>query len=357
MSTKQLMVGFAGILVLIAGAHTGAASGAAEIGTTAAVPAAPRSTGASVTRSGPWAAIPACPVAVERTAGAVVDGRFFIIGGEEVYSLRHGYVQEYDPATGTWDNTNATMATPVSNNCAAAVGTDVYVPGGYDGVTTIATLQVYHTVTDAWETIVTDPLPIALHGPACAAYDGTAKVYVFGGSDTTSTYRDVTYIYDPTAAAGSRWTAGAAAPAVGAYGDAITAGGYLFYAGMRQIGILNLTDVYRYDPVADSWATMPSLTTPRGGARMWTYESKLAVGGGGWSSYLTSVEEYDLSTGTGGTWTAGSPLVTGSRTFAAAQDDTNGVLYAAGGWDGDYLADAEHASFAVPVELSSFTVE
>jgi non-specific serine/threonine protein kinase len=325
----------------------------ADNGTGVSTPPAVGTRGATVTDNDPWAAITACPVAVSRPAGAFTGGHFFVIGGEETGGLRNGYVQEYDPVAGTWDNTNAVMPTPGSNLCAAAIGTDIYIPGSYTGTVYSPVLQVYHSAANTWETIATDPLPVGLSGAACAAHAG--KIYVFGGYATT-VYVDTTYIYDPAAAAGSRWTLAAAAPAIGAYGDAISAGGYLFYAGMRN-ATADLTSVFRYDPVANTWTTMPSLTTARGAARMWTYEGKLAVGGGGWASYLTSVEEYDLSTGTGGTWSAGNSLVAGSRTFAAAQDDVNGVLYKGAGWAGAYQTAAESSNFVIPVELQSFSID
>jgi len=281
-----------------------------------------------------------------------VGDRFFIIGGEETGGARTGYVQEYDPVANTWDNTNALMPTPGSNICAAAVGTDIYVPGGWTGAAALTTMQVYHTTTDTWETVATDPLPTSITAPACTTYGG--KVYVFGGSDGT-VYLNGTYIYDPAATAGSRWTTGAAVPTAGGYGDAVEVAGYLYYAGIFNGS--NLANVYRYDPSADSWTAMPSLTTARGGAGVWTYEGLLAVGGGGWSTYLTSVEEYDLSAGTGGTWTAGNSLVSGRRAFASAQDSVNGALYAGAGWAGAYLTSAESSDFVVPVELMSFNVD
>jgi hypothetical protein len=305
--------------------------------------------GTQVTRNDPWVALPPCPHGESRPAGAVVGDHFFVVGGEP----RDGYVQEYDPGTGLWDDTNALMPTPASNICAAVIGTEIYVPGGYDGVNYLSQLQVYDTVGDAWSVVATDPLPVELSGPACAAYGG--KIYVFGGR-LTADYVNTTYIYDPAAAAGSRWTTGASAPIIGGYGDAIAAGSYLYWAGMRN-SIADLADVYRYDPAGDTWTAMPSLTTPRGAARMWTYEGNLAVGGGGWSTYLSTVEEYDLSAGTGGSWTAGNGLVTGSRTFAAAQDDVTGVLYKGAGWNGSYQTDAESSAYVIPVELMEFNIE
>lgn len=69
------------------------------------------------------------------------------------------------------------------------------------------------------------------------------------------------------------------------------------------------------------------------------------------------VEEYDLSTGTGGTWTAGNSLISGARTFAAGQDTVSGVLYKGAGWAGAYLTGAESSAYVVPVELMHFTID
>jgi hypothetical protein len=80
---------------------------------------------------------------------------------------------------------------------------------------------------------------------------------------------------------------------------------------------------------------------------MWVYEGNLAVGGGGWSSYLTSVEEYDLSAGVGGTWVDGNALNTGRRTFAAAQDEASGYIYAGAGYAGAFLSATELSSFEI----------
>ena len=270
-----------------------------------------------------------------------VSGKFYVIGGESTGGVRSGYVQEYDPVTEMWDNTNATMPTPASNICAAVYGTDIYIPGGYDG-TYLTDLQVYHTTTDTWDTIATDPLPYGPSGVACASYGG--KIFVFGGNDA-GVYQDAAYVYDPVAPAGGRWSAIASLPVAGGYGAAVPAMNGIFYGGFIDAGVADRAEIYWYDPTVDSWTTYPNMTTPRGGARLWTYEGKLAVGGGGWGTYLSSVEEYDLSAGVGGVWVAGNPLNVGRRTYAAAQDDLNSTLYAGAGWAGAFLTDVEHSEF------------
>lgn len=118
-----------------------------------------------------------------------------------------------------------------------------------------------HTTTDTREVVATDPVPVGLSGAACTAHGG--KIYLSGGVTSGGIDVDTTYIYGPAAAAGSRWSSGAAAPISGGYGDAISAGGYVFHAGMRN-ATADFASVYRYDPAADSWTTMPSLTTARG---------------------------------------------------------------------------------------------
>jgi hypothetical protein len=321
-------------------APCGAADQAADNGFTVSTSPPEGTVGAvASTEATPWVALPPAPVAVSRPAGAVADGKFFVIGGEESGGLRSGYVQEYNPVTNAWTNTRLQMPTGASNLCAAAINGKIYVPGGYTG-SALADLQIYDVGLDMWTVDVTDPLPAARFASACTEYDG--KLYVFGGNDgafTTTT----TYIYDPLAPDGTRWTPGASAPFSGQYGAAIGAGGYVYYAGLYEAG--DTADVMRYHPVLDAWSLLPSLTTARGGAQMWLFEGNLVVGGGGWSTYLTSTEMYDLSTGIGGSWSPGNSLVTGRRTFAGAQDDVNSLIYAGPGWGGSFLDAADLSTF------------
>ena len=227
------------------------------------------------------------------------------------------------------------MPTPASNISSAAIGTDIYVPGGGAGVAG-NTLQVYSTTTDTWTTVATDPLPASLLGTVCAAFNG--KLYVFGGY--TTTYVSTTYIYDPAAPAGARWTAGAPCPLAAYFGAAVPVGNLIFWAGMRN-ATTDLNSVYAYDPAANTWTQYPNLTTARGGAGAWADGTMLYVGAGGWGTYLTSVEIYDTAQGPAGTWAAGPPLIGGRRAFAPATDFASGIFYAGGGWNGGYMTSAE----------------
>jgi N-acetylneuraminic acid mutarotase len=145
------------------------------------------------------------------------------------------------------------MPVPASNICAATMGTDIYVPGGYDvGGIYLSTLQVYHTLTDTWETITTDPLPAPRLGPGCAALNG--KLYVFGGSD--GTYQSTAYVYDPMAAAGSRWTQINSMTYPRAYLAGVTVNGKVYAVGGLDAGLTNLPYVEAYNPSDGMWHTV-----------------------------------------------------------------------------------------------------
>jgi uncharacterized membrane protein len=302
----------------------------------------PQAAGSRVSPSIPnsWVTLPPAPTGVSRPAGAVVDGVFYLIGGESAGGALDGRVQIYDPDAGNW-TAGSTMTTALSNLCAAAIGTDIYVPGGSDLDTQLATLQVYDTQGNSWQTVASDPLPAAVYGSACTAYGN--KLYVFGGA-IGATYQSTAWVYDPAATAGSRWTTLETMPIGAAWGGAIAIDDLIFYAGMRN-ATADLASVYAYDPMEDSWTPYPNLQTARGGAQVWAIDSYLVVGGGGWTSFLSSVEEYDTSLGTGGTWAFTNSLNQGRRTFAGATSPRTGRLYAAAGWSGAYLTSAEESEF------------
>jgi N-acetylneuraminic acid mutarotase len=293
----------------------------------------------------PWVTISPVPQAVSRPAGAVVDGLLYVVGGESSGGDRFGQVQIYDPATDLWDNISApTMPTPVSNLCAVAIDDQIYVPGGWSGTVVETALQVFDTTTNSWQTIITDPLPDARYGSGCASHDG--KLYLFGGWDGAAA-TGTAWVYDPAAGAGARWTTLADAPFTGVYGAALSVNGLIFYGGVSDNASGNFAHVAAYDPVADDWTPYPSLQTPRGGAGMWAIRDTLYIGGGGWSSYLTTVEAYDTSLDAGGSWQFTNALNQGRRTFAYATDPVNGHLYAAAGWAGAFLTHAEKSDFLV----------
>ncbi|NJD61074.1 MAG: hypothetical protein C3F13_18420 [Anaerolineales bacterium] len=285
-----------------------------------------------------WESIaPINGVGRSRPAGAAVAGKVYVLGGE-ITGGRANTVEEFNPATGNWTTMAGLMPTPASNICAAAIGTDIYIPGGYDASSVyLNTLQVYHTATDAWVTITTDPLPVATLGMGCAAVDG--KLYVFGGANASS-YFNTAYVYDPAAAAGSRWTSLPNMSYARAYLGGVAVNGKVYAVGGRDSAVLDFAYVEAYDPADGLWHTVTSLNTPRGapGAMLWG--DLLVVCGGGWSSYLNTCEAYDTTQGYAGVWSPlAQTMIQGRRTYAyASLPDT---LYAVAGYNGSFLTSAE----------------
>ena len=281
--------------------------------------------------------LPALPTAVSRAAGAVVDGSFYVIGGESNGDVA-GQVQRYDSSTGSWDATLPLMPTPTSNSCAGVIGTDIYIAGGnLNGSEITNLLQRFHTSTGVWETIDSDPLPVRHFGLICGVYQG--KLYVFGGIPEIE-YSSDTYVYDPSAPAGTRWSSLAPMPIPAAFGGAVVIGERIYLAGMRN-NTADLATVLVYDVAGDSWSALPNLQVARGGAGVWAFGTTLYVGGGGWTTYQNSVESYDTAQGASGAWSYATPLNHGRRTFAVANDTENQQLYVAAGWAGNYLSSAE----------------
>jgi len=287
---------------------------------------------ASIFVTDPWTPLEAIPTPVGRAAGVFWGGRFYVIGGESTGGVSD-LVQVYDPSTDEWTVLPDTMVTGVWNHCAVVLGDAVYVPGGLTTGGGLATTQVLDLVNGTWSVDSAAELPEARYAHSCTAMSG--KIYLFGGG-ATGVASDTVWLYDPSRPAGSRWvTTLATMPSTIAYSASVTVGDRIFVAGFSSpaTGAGNDSDeVWEYTPGTDTWRTYPSLLTARAGAGMWTDGVTLFVGGGGWSTRVATVEAYDLSQGTGGTWITSDPMVDVRRTFAYARDPATGYLYAASGW-------------------------
>jgi subtilisin family serine protease len=153
--------------------------------------------------------------------GQAYDQKVYCLGG------RPGQVQEsdvwmFDPVTGTWTDTGADMPVECSNYTASVLddgtadGPGLYIATGYQVSGDVGTdaVQVYYPKTNTAVEIVSDPFPGRL-GTAVPIAGGQEVVdgllYYFGGwSDeppAPGPYNAVeTWIYDPLAAAGTRWS-------------------------------------------------------------------------------------------------------------------------------------------------------
>ena len=98
----------------------------------------------------------------------------------------------------------ANLLTGVSNTGAATVGNYIYVPGGFDGVSGLTSMQRYDPVANTVTAMA--PMPTGNFAHAVAA-QGT-KIYVLGGA-VDGFAGTTNLIYDTVA---NTWSTGAAVP-------------------------------------------------------------------------------------------------------------------------------------------------
>jgi uncharacterized protein (TIGR03437 family) len=102
------------------------------------------------------------------------------------------------PPSGGWGR-RAELLEGNSEMGVAGMDGKIYVLGGYpSNRVTVATVQVYDTLTDSWS--LTAPLPVAVNHPMPAVLNG--KLYMIGGqTDANAAYVNNVQEYDPTARA------------------------------------------------------------------------------------------------------------------------------------------------------------
>jgi immune inhibitor A len=283
------------------------------------------------THTPPWEIEAPMPTPRHSLALAVTGGKVYAIGGMDAWRNFTDTLEIYDPKASSW---SVGTSRPISAAlvAAAAVGSDIYVPGGLvQDPTWWATytdiVHVYHTITDTWDTVAS--LPVASCGQMVAALSG--KVYVIGGSSATG-WLSTTLEYNPTT---DTWTQRKPIPSGGrAYGAAAVLNGKIYVVGGRPNP--NLVEVY--DPSTDSWTKAAPLNIGReylGVAALKGYV--FAIGG---YSYLDSVERYDPATDS---WIEVAPLNVARHGLGAAV--TGGKIYAVGGARGRWIAEDENESY------------
>jgi Kelch motif len=131
-----------------------------------------------------WTKLADMPRARDHFQGAVVDGRFYAIGGRDtaidatttkvdVYNLAGG-------ASSSWQTPATDLPTARGGFATAVVGKEVLVIGGEGGGKTYDKVEAYDTANNSWRTLA--PMPTARHGIQAVECNG--GVYVAAGGKT-----------------------------------------------------------------------------------------------------------------------------------------------------------------------------
>jgi DNA-binding CsgD family transcriptional regulator len=283
-----------------------------------------------------WSSEAQMPTPRGRLAVVAYGGRIYAIGGDSRAGVT-GVVEEYDPIENIWRR-RSSKPLPVANIGAAAIEGSIYVPGGYTAErTSAAMLEVYDIVADSWRQLAS--MPEALFGCAIAGYQG--KLYVFGGSNG-ATYVSSVYIYDVERDA---WSRGTPLKAPRGFASATEVGGKIYlvggYNGATELALCEIYDPAQENGADNPWMLAASMLLGRGGLATAQVGGYLYAIGGGWGSYLYYNERYDILNDL---WTPVETPVLGQwRTLGAAVlgEGTEAAIYAIGGWNGDYMGNAE----------------
>jgi hypothetical protein len=149
--------------------------------------------------------------------------RVYFLGFRTFNNETDGSVWYYDTAARTYTDTGVDMPVPISNYGIAALtnsqGLGLYIFGGRDENGNIVdTTQVYYPDSNTAETLDDDPWPgttpsgcVSLPAMGVAVVGNYAVVMgglAFSANGCVDEQSAQTWVFDPTAAAGSRWTQG-----------------------------------------------------------------------------------------------------------------------------------------------------
>ena len=233
--------------------------------------------------------------------------RVYIFGGES------NIVEAYQ-ISDSWLTSNLSQLTPmpISNGqFPAATGPDgrIYLFGGLNVTTERNDVLIYDPVANSWTTGT--PMPTARFA-AAAATAPNGRIYVFGGQRNccTPSFLNTVEEYDP---ATNSWTTKTSMPVSSNTLTAVTGCDGLIYI------ITGFTsNVFAYDPNADSFTTLSSATSRSRFSSAAGSNGKIYLMGGILSGTFASadVQEYDIA---GDTWTTIASMNSARHSHTAAR--------------------------------------
>lgn len=96
-----------------------------------------------------WSLGTPMPAALAYASSVALDGKLYVIGGEDAAALYANTLYEYDPSNGNWQQ-KASLSQARAYALAAAVGDKIYVTGGFDGTDALHTTEIYNPSTNSW---------------------------------------------------------------------------------------------------------------------------------------------------------------------------------------------------------------
>jgi N-acetylneuraminic acid mutarotase len=225
-----------------------------------------------------------------------------------------------------WQSEAPVPGGPIQETAVVAIGTSVYVMGGFNGQMGIVDdVRVFDVTTDTWSAGLM--LPRIMHHMNAAVVEDT--IYVLGGMTTNFNPIGDAMSWN-TSASPAQWTPLAAVPA-NLRGAAVTGaiGTKIYVAGGLAAGFAASSAFSAYETITNTWeTTLPPLPTAVDHGCGGVIDGKLYVIGGragGIGTIKTTVYEYTP----GGAWVEKTPLPTGRGGAACAVHE--GTIVVIGG--------------------------
>jgi len=219
-------------------------------------------------------------------AVAAVGNQIFVMGGWDGVSAISKVVEMYDLQTKIWTR-KTNMSTGTVYAASAVIGTLIHVMGGYNGSSALNTHLVYNTITDSWSqsTALTSPRS------GCSAAVVSQKIYLIGGyynGNALSTNQ----MFDP---ATNTWTIKTAMTTARTDFAIASLNDVIYTIGGCGTDVLNTNEVY--SPATNTWTTYYPMNTYRTACSGAVAGNKIYVLGGGDSyRYTSQTEVYNPST-------------------------------------------------------------
>lgn len=159
-------------------------------------------------------------------------------------------------------------------------------------------------------------------------------IYVAGGSSTGGTSN----LFYKFSISGNTWTTGNNIPGFKAGGDLVACRNKIYYIGGGN-SLISAGDSaqYVYNPINGVWSSIANIPTPVTGNVAECYnDSLIYCMFGGWNTYETVVQVYNVITNT---WAQATPISSGNGRRSFAGGILGNKLYAAGGFSSSFRND------------------
>jgi N-acetylneuraminic acid mutarotase len=258
----------------------------------------------------PWSFVASYPLGPIEAPCVASDGTYAYSGGGFNGGGTNAFYR-YDPVANAWTVLpNIPTALYATRGVYAANTNSFYIFGGYDGTSILDTTYIYNINTSTWT--IGAPMPSGRYFPNVAYYEGNGKIYVIGGFNPQFSEETQVWEYDPVA---NTWdTSRAPIPTpMGGSGTSIV-GQYIYLVGSWNDGA-GSTLHYRNDILSNSWTAMAPLPVNIYEPGAAAVNTQIYIFGGGSLPPLSYTNTFIYDT-VSNTWTVG-PNMHKPRSFTA----------------------------------------